>query len=181
MQRWQRAVPACEADCSSPHLRDLAYHRLALLFRPRATSPLRSVCNRAPLSPRLTSPQKRLQVDRSAAYAARQAAKSVVASRLARRCLLQLSYSIGVAEPLSVFLDTYGTGVAPDEEIAAAVMRGGRAAAQGGGVRGAREGSVLGRPTAVRVPLPTRLLRVAQGTPAPSQLGLRGWRDQRKE
>ncbi|GBF95193.1 S-adenosylmethionine synthetase [Raphidocelis subcapitata] len=63
------------------------------------------------------------KVDRSAAYAARQAAKSVVASRLARRCLLQLSYSIGVAEPLSVYLDTYGTGVAPDGEIAAALMR----------------------------------------------------------
>ncbi|KIZ06668.1 S-adenosylmethionine synthetase [Monoraphidium neglectum] len=64
------------------------------------------------------------KVDRSAAYAARQAAKSVVASGLARRCLLQLAYSIGVAEPLSVHVDTYGTGAASDEQIAAAVMRG---------------------------------------------------------
>ncbi|KAI8473266.1 MAG: S-adenosyl-L-methionine synthetase [Monoraphidium minutum] len=63
------------------------------------------------------------KVDRSAAYAARRAAKSVVASGLARRCLLQLSYSIGLAAPLSVYVDTYGTGSAPDDDIAAALAR----------------------------------------------------------
>ncbi|KAG2429225.1 hypothetical protein HXX76_010995 [Chlamydomonas incerta] len=57
------------------------------------------------------------KVDRSGAYIARQAAKSVVASGLAKRCLVQVSYSIAVAEPLSVFVDTYGTGTMPDAEI----------------------------------------------------------------
>jgi len=50
------------------------------------------------------------KVDRSAAYMARWIAKSVVAAGLAKRCLFQVSYSIGVAEPLSIFVDTYGTG-----------------------------------------------------------------------
>ncbi len=56
-------------------------------------------------------------MDRSGAYICRQAAKSVVAAGLARRCLVQVSYSIGVAEPLSVFVDTYGTGKKSDAEI----------------------------------------------------------------
>jgi S-adenosylmethionine synthetase len=63
------------------------------------------------------------KVDRSGAYIARQAAKSVVASGLARRCLLQISYAIGVAQPLSVHVDTYGTGKIPDKEILEAVMK----------------------------------------------------------
>lgn len=50
------------------------------------------------------------KVDRSGAYAARWIAKSLIAAGLARRVLVQLSYAIGVAEPLSVFVDTYGTG-----------------------------------------------------------------------
>ena len=54
------------------------------------------------------------KVDRSGAYISRQAAKSVVAAGLARRCLFQISYAIGVAEPLSVHVDTYGTGKIPD-------------------------------------------------------------------
>ena len=54
------------------------------------------------------------KVDRSAAYIARQIAKSVVASHLAKRVLVQLSYAIGVVEPLSIFVDTYGSGVVPD-------------------------------------------------------------------
>ncbi|GBG63481.1 hypothetical protein CBR_g38099 [Chara braunii] len=57
------------------------------------------------------------KVDRSGAYIVRQAAKSVVAAGLARRCLVQVSYAIGVAEPLSVFVDTYGTGKIADGEI----------------------------------------------------------------
>lgn len=63
------------------------------------------------------------KVDRSGAYIARQAAKSVVASGLARRCLVQVSYAIGVAQPLSVHVDSYGTGRKPDKEILAAVLR----------------------------------------------------------
>jgi len=49
------------------------------------------------------------KVDRSAAYAARWIAKSLVAAKLARRCLVQVSYAIGVARPLSIFVDSYGT------------------------------------------------------------------------
>jgi S-adenosylmethionine synthetase len=52
---------------------------------------------------------------------ARYVAKNVVAARLAARCQVQLAYAIGVAAPVSVRVDTFGTGVAPDEEIAAAV------------------------------------------------------------
>ncbi|KAJ3993946.1 methionine adenosyltransferase [Lentinula boryana] len=57
------------------------------------------------------------KVDRSAAYTARWIAKSLVANKLARRCLVQVSYAIGVAEPLSIYVDTYGTGKKSDEEL----------------------------------------------------------------
>jgi len=63
------------------------------------------------------------KVDRSAAYAARYVAKNVVAAGLARRCLVQVSYAIGVARPTSVMLTTYGTGQVPDEEIVDLVLR----------------------------------------------------------
>lgn len=62
------------------------------------------------------------KVDRSGAYIARQAAKSIVASGLARRCIVQISYAISVPEPLSVFVDTYGTGKIGDREILEIVM-----------------------------------------------------------
>jgi len=61
------------------------------------------------------------KVDRSAAYAARWVAKSVVAAGLAPVCTVQLAYAIGVAAPVSVSVDTRGTGVIPDPEIARAV------------------------------------------------------------
>ncbi|PRY92654.1 methionine adenosyltransferase [Hasllibacter halocynthiae] len=61
------------------------------------------------------------KVDRSAAYAARYLAKNVVAAGLARRCTLQLSYAIGVARPLSIYVDTHGTGEVHDGEIERAV------------------------------------------------------------
>ncbi|MFW5946944.1 MAG: methionine adenosyltransferase [Gemmatimonadota bacterium] len=61
------------------------------------------------------------KVDRSGAYAARWAAKNVVAAGLARRCEIQLAYAIGVVDPVSVHVDTFGTGEAADESIAAAV------------------------------------------------------------
>ncbi len=57
------------------------------------------------------------KVDRSAAYVARYVAKNVVAAKLARRCEIQLAYVIGVAEPVSIAVDTFGTGVIPDPEI----------------------------------------------------------------
>ncbi len=63
------------------------------------------------------------KVDRSAAYAARWVAKNIVAAKLATRCEIELAYAIGVAEPVSVMADTFGTGVVGDEELAAAVMK----------------------------------------------------------
>ena len=61
------------------------------------------------------------KVDRSAAYAARYLAKNVVASGLAKRCVIQLSYAIGVARPLSIYVNTMGTGEAPEAEIERAI------------------------------------------------------------
>ena len=61
------------------------------------------------------------KVDRSACYAARWVAKNVVAAGLARRCEVQVAYAIGVAEPVSVMVDTFGTGTVPDAEIMRAV------------------------------------------------------------
>ncbi len=63
------------------------------------------------------------KVDRSAAYAARWAAKNVVAAGLARRCEVCLAYAIGVAEPVAVYVDTFGTGQRPDDEIARALRK----------------------------------------------------------
>ncbi len=61
------------------------------------------------------------KVDRSAAYAARKAAKNVVAAGLAKKCEVQLAYAIGVASPVSVRVDTFGTGAAADKDISEAV------------------------------------------------------------
>ncbi|MFT5088510.1 MAG: S-adenosylmethionine synthetase [Candidatus Latescibacterota bacterium] len=58
------------------------------------------------------------KVDRSAHYMARYVAKNVVAAKLAERCQVQLAYAIGVPEPVSVLVDTYGSGIADDEQIA---------------------------------------------------------------
>src|SRR3712207_8002827 len=60
------------------------------------------------------------KVDRSACYAARWVAKNVVAAGLAKRCEVQVAYAIGVAEPVSVMVDTFGTATVPE----AAIMRG---------------------------------------------------------
>ena len=58
------------------------------------------------------------KVDRSAAYAARYLAKNIVASEIAEKCTIQLAYAIGVSRPLSVYVNTHGTGTIPDEKIA---------------------------------------------------------------
>ena len=63
------------------------------------------------------------KVDRSAAYAARYVAKNIVAAGLAKKCEIQLAYAIGVAKPVSVMVDTFGTGVADNEVIADAVSK----------------------------------------------------------
>ena len=63
------------------------------------------------------------KVDRSAAYAARYVAKNIVAAGLAKRCELQLAYAIGVAKPVSINVNTFGTGVVADEKIEEAVEK----------------------------------------------------------
>ncbi len=62
------------------------------------------------------------KVDRSAAYAARFVAKNIVANKLAKKCLVQISYAIGVAKPTSIFVNTFGTGVYSDEKITKIVL-----------------------------------------------------------
>ena len=63
------------------------------------------------------------KVDRSAAYAARYLAKNVVAAGLAKRCTIQLSYAIGVAKPLSIYVDTHGTGKVPEAKLEKALAK----------------------------------------------------------
>ena len=63
------------------------------------------------------------KVDRSAAYAARYVAKNVVAANLAKKCEVQLAYAIGVATPVSIMVDTFGTGIVSDSAIAEAVAK----------------------------------------------------------
>ena len=63
------------------------------------------------------------KVDRSAAYAARWVAKNIVAAGLAHRCEVQLAYAIGVAEPVSVMVDTFGTGTVGDDALQQAVCK----------------------------------------------------------
>ncbi len=61
------------------------------------------------------------KVDRSAAYAARWAARNLVDAGVASRCEIQLAYAIGVAQPVSILVDTFGTGKLPDEQLASAL------------------------------------------------------------
>jgi S-adenosylmethionine synthetase len=63
------------------------------------------------------------KVDRSAAYAARHVAKNIVAAELASRCEVQVAYAIGVARPVSLMVDTFGTGKIADEKIARLVEK----------------------------------------------------------
>ena len=70
------------------------------------------------------------KVDRSAAYAARYVAKNIVAAGLAKKCEIQVAYAIGVARPVSVLVETFGTGKIADEKIAQAGREAFRPAAQ---------------------------------------------------
>ncbi|MHB8336159.1 MAG: methionine adenosyltransferase [Ignavibacteriaceae bacterium] len=63
------------------------------------------------------------KVDRSAAYAARHIAKNVVAAKLSKECLVQVAYAIGVAQPVSIFIDTKGSGKIPDKEISKMISK----------------------------------------------------------
>jgi S-adenosylmethionine synthetase len=85
------------------------------------------------------------KVDRSAAYAARYLAKNVVAAGLADRCTLQLSYAIGVAEPLSIYADLHGTGQVDEGKLEQVLMQ-----AMKLSPRGIREHLKLNRPIYAR-------------------------------
>ena len=63
------------------------------------------------------------KVDRSAAYAARYVAKNVVAAGLAKKCEIQISYAIGVAEPVSLYVNTFGTGTIPDDRLVSIIRK----------------------------------------------------------
>jgi S-adenosylmethionine synthetase len=86
------------------------------------------------------------KVDRSAAYVTRYLAKNIVAAGLARRCTIQVAYAIGVSEPLSLYVDTHGTGSVADDRLEAVVAE--VAAKKLGGLtpRGIREGLGLNKP-----------------------------------
>ena len=86
------------------------------------------------------------KVDRSAAYVARYLAKNVVAAGLATRCTIQLSYAIGVSRPLSLYVDTHGTGTAGDEALEAAIAKVAEEKLGGLTPRGIRLGLGLNRP-----------------------------------
>jgi S-adenosylmethionine synthetase len=85
------------------------------------------------------------KVDRSAAYASRYLAKNVVAAELAERCTIQVAYAIGVSKPLSVYVDTYGTGKVDEEALAIALQK-----AMDLSPRGIREHLELNRPIYAR-------------------------------
>jgi S-adenosylmethionine synthetase len=85
------------------------------------------------------------KVDRSAAYAARYLAKNVVAAGLADRCTIQLSYAIGIAEPLSIYVDTHGTGQVSEAKLEATLGQAMRLSP-----RGIREHLLLNRPIYAR-------------------------------
>jgi S-adenosylmethionine synthetase len=86
------------------------------------------------------------KVDRSAAYATRYLAKNVVAAGLARRCTIQVAYAIGVSEPLSLYIDTHGTGVVSDEALETAVATVARERLRGLTPRGIRVHLALNKP-----------------------------------
>ena len=81
------------------------------------------------------------KVDRSAAYAARYLAKNIVAADLANKCTIQLSYAIGVSHPISVWVDTHGTGKVSDKQISEAIQKSFDLSP-----RGIREGLALNKP-----------------------------------
>jgi len=103
------------------------------------------------------------KVDRSAAYVARYLAKNVVAAGLAKRCTIQLAYAIGVSAPLSLYVDTHGTGTVGDDVLEAAIAK--VAADRLGGLtpRGIRQGLGLNKPIYLRTAAYGHFGRKAEG------------------
>jgi S-adenosylmethionine synthetase len=101
------------------------------------------------------------KVDRSAAYAARYLAKNIVAAGLAKRCTIQLAYAIGVSEPLSLYVDTHGTGTVGDDRLEQAI----KAIPELGGLtpRGIRTHLGLNRPIYARTAAYGHFGRPAEG------------------
>lgn len=86
------------------------------------------------------------KVDRSAAYVTRYLAKNIVAAGLAKRCTIQVAYAIGVSEPLSLYVDTHGTGSIPNAKLEEAVQKVAKERLGGLTPRGIREGLSLNKP-----------------------------------
>jgi S-adenosylmethionine synthetase len=103
------------------------------------------------------------KVDRSAAYVTRYLAKNVVAAGLAARCTIQIAYAIGVSQPLSLYVDTHGTGTHSDAELEAAITK--VAADKLGGLtpRGIRVGLALNKPIYQRTAAYGHFGRTAEG------------------
>jgi len=90
------------------------------------------------------------KVDRSAAYVTRYLAKNIVAAGLATRCTIQVAYAIGVSQPLSLYVDTHGTGTVSDDQIEAAINAVANDKLGGLTPRGIREGLSLNKPIYLR-------------------------------
>ncbi|TNE30338.1 MAG: methionine adenosyltransferase [Sphingomonadales bacterium] len=86
------------------------------------------------------------KVDRSAAYVTRYLAKNVVAAGLAKRCTIQIAYAIGVSEPLSLYVDTHGTGTVADDKLESAITKVAQDRLGGMTPRGIRAGLGLNKP-----------------------------------
>ncbi len=103
------------------------------------------------------------KVDRSAAYVTRYIAKNIVAAGLARRCTIQVAYAIGVSEPLSLYVDTHGTGTVADDALEAAVTKVAKDRLGGLTPRGIREGLGLNKPIYKRTAAYGHFGRTADG------------------
>lgn len=103
------------------------------------------------------------KVDRSAAYVTRYLAKNVVAAGLAARCTIQIAYAIGVSQPLSLYVDTHGTGTVPDADLEVAIAK--VAAEKLGGLtpRGIRVGLGLNKPIYLKTAAYGHFGRKAEG------------------
>jgi S-adenosylmethionine synthetase len=107
------------------------------------------------------------KVDRSAAYVTRYLAKNVVAAGLARRCTIQVAYAIGVSQPLSLYVDTHGTGTVADEKLEAAITQVAKDKLGGLTPRGIREGLGLNKPIYRKTAAYGHFGRIASGDDFP--------------
>jgi S-adenosylmethionine synthetase len=107
------------------------------------------------------------KVDRSAAYVTRYLAKNVVAAGLARRCTIQIAYAIGVSQPLSLYVDTHGTGTVDDQKLEDAITQVAKDRLGGLTPRGIREGLSLNKPIYRKTAAYGHFGRIASGDDFP--------------